>query len=200
MDNSVDAALARLSAPHAGGAHSGGEIRVLLGVMSNPTGNRLRSQLREWNSGFTSFGKGVDVRFVFGSHFHGNASSGAGSSAAPDGVAAAARAEDERQHDLLYVDGRERLPHVGVVTEKSAAFWRGVGAALPGYDYYCKSDDVRRLVSLHRPPCSVSPCSLAASMPLANPHVHPSMHRDLLRRTRWCTWIGYTRPSRTWHV
>ena len=39
---------------------------------------------------------------------------------------------EEKDHgDLLYVDGREKLPHVGVVTEKSAAYWLSAAAREP---------------------------------------------------------------------
>lgn len=130
------------------------DFKVLLGVMSNPTSPRLRNQLREWYAHFESLGNGVDVRYVFGATFHngtdGNGVGGSGSNeliSIPTLVpglsdaAAGVRSEAETHDDLFYVDGRERLPHVGVVTEKSAAFWREVGDAHPGYQFYCKSDD-----------------------------------------------------------
>ena len=130
------------------------DIKVLLGVMSNPTSPRLRNQLREWNQKFQAYGKGVDVRYVFGATFYnGTDGSGFGGSSSSDVVSAATivprlaeaaagvRGEAISNADLFYVNGRERLPHVGVVTEKSAAFWREVGAAHPGYAFYCKSDD-----------------------------------------------------------
>lgn len=114
-------------------------FRVLLGVMSNPSNPRLRQQLRAWNSQFAAFGHGADVRYVFGSAFYGGPN-GSATAEVPEEALAGARAE-ESAGDLMYVDGRERLPHVGVVTEKSAAFWREAGEQLPGYDFYCKSDD-----------------------------------------------------------
>ena len=39
-------------------------------------------------------------------------------------------AEAALHGDAVFVDGREKLPHVGVVTEKSAAFWRSVAVRL----------------------------------------------------------------------
>lgn len=135
-------------------ADASSEFKVLLGVMSNPTSPRLRNQLREWNAHFSSLGQGVDVRYVFGSTFHngtdGNGVGGSGSNellSMPtivpglEEAAAGVREEQRSQGDILYVDGRERLPHVGVVTEKSAAFWRESGTAMPGYNFYCKCDD-----------------------------------------------------------
>ena len=109
-------------------------FRVLLGVMANPTSDRLRTQLREWNGRFAASRRGdVTVRYVFGSSFY--------NGTAPPGTAQAAHEEGARLGDLIFVDGRERLPHVGVVTEKSAAFWRSIAAREPGYEFYCKSDD-----------------------------------------------------------
>ena len=110
--------------------------RVLLGVMSNPTSDRLRVQLREWNSLFAAHRQGnVAVRFVFGSSFY-NATE-----QPPAEAVSSAQQENSTHGDLLFVDGRERLPHVGVVTEKSAAFWREIAAKEPGFAFYCKSDD-----------------------------------------------------------
>ena len=114
--------------------------RVLLGVMSNPSSSRLRDQLREWNAKFSAFHHGVDVRYVFGSSFYGG-ENGSTAAAVPQAALDGASTEKRAHDDLLYVDGRERLPHVGVVTEKSASFWREVGDAAPGYAFYCKSDD-----------------------------------------------------------
>ena len=119
----------------------GGGGRVLLGVMSNPGKPQLRAQIRaEWNSRFSRSGDGVDTLFVLGTSFYANATTAPGSSA-PAEIASAVRAESQASGDLLYVTGRERLPHVGVVTEKSASFWREVGTLRPGYSFYCKSDD-----------------------------------------------------------
>ena len=37
------------------------DARVLLGVMSNPSNNRLRRQIRRWSNQFLSHGRGVDA-------------------------------------------------------------------------------------------------------------------------------------------
>ena len=113
--------------------------RVMLGIMSNPMSPRLRAQLREWNARFRAYRSTVDVRFVFGSSFY-NGSDGFGGGAPMEAVVGV-QAEESTHHDLFFVNGRERLPHVGVVTEKSAAYWREVGSKHPGYAFYCKSDD-----------------------------------------------------------
>ena len=108
------------------------DARVLLGVMSNPSNNRLRRQIRRWSNQFSSHGRGVDVRFVFGNTVYKGTEE---DSAVIDALRRRAHA------DALFVDGRERLPHVGVVTEKSGWWWRSVADRLPDYDFYCKSDD-----------------------------------------------------------
>ena len=107
---------------------------VLLGVMSNPGNNMLRTGIREWAARFASHRKSVDVRFVYGTSFY-------NASAAPAAALASLERERAEHDDFFFVDGRERLPHVGVVTEKSAAWWRSVAERMPGYRYYCKSDD-----------------------------------------------------------
>ena len=118
----------------AAGSQSQPPLQVLLGIMSNPTKPRLRTQLRQWSEQFDAHRRGhVGIRFVYGSSFHND-------STAPAEAVEAVRSEADRG-DQLFVDARERLPHVGVVTEKSAAWWRSIASIAPGYDYYCKSDD-----------------------------------------------------------
>ena len=55
------------------------------------------------------------------------------------------RLADERTNhkdDFFVLEtARERLPHIGVVTEKSAEWWLTAAAREPRYTYYCKSDD-----------------------------------------------------------
>lgn len=130
--------------------------KVLLGVMSAPLNPRMRSQWRSWGALFSSYQNGVDVRFVLGKSFHEAAlgkrhikwaaSASAGSSA--DGPSAAtpesfvnAERSALAHDDFHFVDGREKLPNVGKVTEKSASWWLTIAKEKPGYDFYCKSDD-----------------------------------------------------------
>ena len=106
---------------------------LLMGVMSNPSKDGLRDRIRTWNRHFSTAGREVHVRFVYGRQFY----NGTG-----DDDALRHYAREVGEHDdLMFVDGRERLPHVGVVTEKSAAFWQSVAIDYPGYEYYCKADD-----------------------------------------------------------
>ena len=95
---------------------------VLLGVMSNPSNDVLRTGVRKWAARFASHRAAVDVRFVYGTSFYSDNSYN--SSAAPDAALASFERERAEHDDFFFVEGREKLPHVGVVTEKSAA-WCG---------------------------------------------------------------------------
>ena len=107
---------------------------VLLGVMSNPSNDVLRQQIREWSARFPSHRAAVDVVFVYGTSFH-------NSTEAPAKALDQIGRERDRHDDFFFVDGREKLPHVGVVTEKSGFWWRTVAERMPDYRFYCKSDD-----------------------------------------------------------
>ena len=111
------------------------EPYVALGVMANPSNPRLRDQWREWGQRFVAYQRGVHVRFVFGSSFY-EAGLAQGAPTAPQ-----LDLEQAGRGDLIFVDGREKLPNVGVVTEKSAAFWRSASAREPAARWTCKCDD-----------------------------------------------------------
>ena len=99
-------------------------LRILVGVMSGPDNQRRRNQIRHWSARFVT--QEVTVRFVLGREiFNSTRTPRVG----------------RVQRDVYLVDGREGLPHVGVVTEKSAYFWQTIAAAEPAHDYYCKTDD-----------------------------------------------------------
>ena len=103
---------------------------VLLGVMSNPVKPILRTHWHEWASRFHENGA-VRVRYVFGkTMYERNADPGS-----------PIRGSMEEEKDRLLVDGREQLPHVGLVTEKSAYFWRTAAATEPAAKWFCKCDD-----------------------------------------------------------
>ena len=105
---------------------------LLLGVMSNPVKPLLRTQWREWASNFHD--PSVRVRYVFGKTVYER-------NADPGSLRVESVATDLDRNDHMLVDGRERLPHVGVVTEKSAYFWMAAAAAEPSAKWYCKCDD-----------------------------------------------------------
>jgi len=112
---------------------------VLLGVMSNPKAPLLRTQWREWAAGFKEYNRGVQVRYVFGKTFYEEKVDPGQPNVVTDG----------HSEDHLFVDGREKLPHVGLVTEKSAYFWRTAVQLQPAASWYCKCDD-DTLVNLDR--------------------------------------------------
>lgn len=122
---------------------AGSDLRVLLGVMSTPLNPRLRMQWREWRALFNRTGAGFDVKFVLGNEFYVPArrlrrqQQQVREPQPPELL----KEEGLKASDLQFVDGRERLPHVGKVTEKSAAFWLSAVRMHPGYDFYCKADD-----------------------------------------------------------
>ena len=133
------AALARTSralrAPLGMAASPSMEPYVVLGVMANPSNPRLRDQWRGWGQRFVAYQHSVRVRFVFGSSFY-EAGLAEGAPTAPQ-----LDLEQASRGDLIFVDGREKLPNVGVVTEKSAAFWRSASAREPAARWTCKCDD-----------------------------------------------------------
>ena len=102
---------------------------LLVGVMSGPANKQHRLQQREWRKQFKS--PGTEVKMVLGSaRLNGTVS-----------MEEWTRREQTRYGDLLYVDGRDGLPNIGQVTEKSASWWRTIAERAPEFRYYCKSDD-----------------------------------------------------------
>ena len=134
-------------------ATSGGQPRILLGIMTSPLNPRLRTQWREWASLFKVNQNGVDVRFVVGKAFHNPAGLGrrrrrklllpadGTAGLTPEAMVRTERDALPGGGDFVFVEGREKLPHVGKVTEKSASWWLNIGRERPGYDFYCKADD-----------------------------------------------------------
>ena len=138
---------------------------LLLGVMSNPFKPILRQQWRAWASGFQENGRAVRVRYVFGKTVY-------EPHADPGSVRVdQALVKDLDQNDHLLVDGREKLPHVGVVTEKSAYFWRTATAMEPAAQWYCKCDDVRCRASIIGPPAYATPRFLALATDRDRPNL-----------------------------
>ena len=101
--------------------------------MSNPVKPAMRAQQRKW-AGHFQHAANVDVRFVLGTTFFNNTQR-------PPPEWDELKAEEKEHKDIIFVEGREKLPHVGVVTEKSASFWLSRGVESPGYEWYCKCDD-----------------------------------------------------------
>lgn len=109
---------------------------LLLGVMAAPAKPLLREQWRQWGTRFRAFQNSVRVRFVLGDAFY-------ESGVFPGESTKTVETEKEaaQSGDLVWVAGRDKLPHVGKVTEKSAAFWQAAVQLEPSANWYCKCDD-----------------------------------------------------------
>ena len=120
---------------------------VLLGVMTAPHNARLRNQWREWRTLFNRTerpgGGRFDVRFVLGNQFYqsenvqGQKRWQKRQVVPQEPPKEIVREEDASHHDFVFVEGREMLPHVGKVTEKSAGWWLRIAEERPDYDFYC---------------------------------------------------------------
>lgn len=109
---------------------------LLVGVMTTPSNEHLRNRQRQWRDLFHS---GVAVKLVLGKTYYGSNQS----------VEALMEDEQSRLSDLLFVDGREGLPHVGKVTEKSASWWISIAHQEPDFKYYvCCSDSILTILSI----------------------------------------------------
>ena len=110
-------------------------MSIRLGVMSPPHAFAARERWKSFAANVSH--PSVSVSFVFGNEVFGEASS-------------EQRRWWRREPSAVVVEGRERLPHVGKVTEKSAAWW--LLPAEEGEEWRCKCDDdtlvhLRRLAS-----------------------------------------------------
>ena len=89
---------------------------VLIGTISSPANAARRALLREFSRRRGVRDAGVRAEFVFGDAYFGRT---------PPAAAQARVAEEaRRERDVVFVGGREGLPHVGKAAEKSAAWWR----------------------------------------------------------------------------
>lgn len=112
---------------------------VILGVMSNPMKPVLRDQWRQWATTFSSSGSGVHVKYVLGKTIYQRFDDqGASTAELPE---LSKEITGLGKNDILYVAGREQLPHVGVVTEKSAYFWQTAVKLDSHTRWFCKCDD-----------------------------------------------------------
>ena len=105
---------------------------ILLGVITNPSSFELRRMLREFAVLSGGEQGGVRTEFVVGKSYFRDPP--------PVGQQAALAAEAAEHNDIVFVDGREKLPHVGKATEKSAAWWSSAPKR-SGASIFCKTDD-----------------------------------------------------------
>lgn len=148
---------------------------VLLGVISSPKSFARREMLRTFAK--ASAGKQLDVRneFVFGDRFY---------EGAPSPALQVRLAAEAREHgDSVFVDARERLPHVGKATEKSAAWWLSAPRRSSAR-FFCKTDDDSLIHHGHlRAALAAAEQQAAAN---GSPHV-------MFSYIRWRGWLPFNR-------
>jgi len=105
---------------------------ILLGVITNPLSFELRRMLRDFAVLSGGQAGGVRTEFVVGNSYFKDPPTAEQQAA----VAAEAAAHD----DVVFVNGREKLPHVGKATEKSAAWW-STAPLRSAAAIFCKTDD-----------------------------------------------------------
>ena len=119
------------------GSTSVADPYLLIGVISAPNAFGRRAMLRSFAeaSGGDSTGsarRSVATEFVFGDRFY---------EGEPSVEMQRRLAEESQRHgDIIFVDAREKLPHVGKATEKSAAWWL-TAPLRSNARFFCKTDD-----------------------------------------------------------
>jgi hypothetical protein len=149
---------------------------VLLGVISSPAAFGRRGMLREFAAkAHGPPGRTVRNEFVFGDRFY----------ESPPSAEVQQRLADEatRYGDAVFVGARERLPHVGKATEKSAAWW--LSAPLRSRArFFCKTDDDSLIHHAHL--AAALAAAEAQALREGSPHV-------LFSYIRWRGWLPFNR-------
>ena len=105
---------------------------LLIGVISSPTAFGRRRILRRFATASASPTRPVQTEFVFGNSLY------SGDMPADDQQRLA---DEANAHgDAIFVNARERLPHVGKAAEKSAGWWL-TAPKRSGASFFCKTDD-----------------------------------------------------------
>ena len=144
---------------------------LLIGVISSPTSFGRREMLRSFasaSSRSTPSARRVATEFVFGTSLY----EGEVAVDTQRRLAAEARAHG----DVVFVDARERLPHVGKATEKSAAWWL-TAPKRSGASWFCKTDDDSLLHHQH-----LASALAAAERQARSPNI-------LFSYVRWRGWL-----------
>ena len=108
---------------------------LLIGVISSPTSFARRKMLRNFataSAGGAQPRHAVRTEFVFGDRLY--------TGDVPVEAQRKLAAESRATGDVVFVKARERLPHVGKATEKSAAWWL-TAPKRSGARFFCKTDD-----------------------------------------------------------
>ena len=128
----ASAALEAATASEASATVEASAPFLLIGVISGPSSFGRRSMLRDFGHAAASAERPVRTEFVFGKRFF---------SRPPSSEVQQRLADEAALHgDVVFVDGRERLPHVGKAAEKSAAWWL-TAPKRSGAQFFCKTDD-----------------------------------------------------------
>ena len=150
---------------------------LLIGVISNPAAFARREMLRSFATASGHGARRVQTEFVFGDRFY----KGDPSASMQQRLAAEAHAHG----DIVFVDAREKLPHVGKATEKSAAWWRTAPRrADPRTRFFCKTDDDSLIHHEHI--SAALAAAEAAAEEQGSPHVFFSY-------IRWRGWLPHFR-------
>ena len=105
---------------------------LLIGVISSPTAFGRRRILRKFATASASPTRPVQTEFVFGNSLY------SGDMPADDQQRLA---DEANAHgDAIFVNARERMPHVGKAAEKSAGWWL-TAPKRSGASFFCKTDD-----------------------------------------------------------
>ena len=159
-----------------GKALRGASPFVLLGVISSPASFGRRAMLRKFAiQAAGPSNRTVRAEYVFGDQFYER----------PPSVSVQERLAQEvaEYDDAVFVEARERLPHVGKATEKSAAWWL-TAPKRSAARFFCKTDDDSLIHHAH----------LASALEVAereaarqgSPHV-------LFSYIRWRGWLPFNR-------
>lgn len=119
-----------------GGKNGAADPYLLIGVISAPNAFGRRNMLRSFAEASAGPAgpsrRTVATEFVFGDRFY---------EGEPSAEMQRRLAEEARTHgDVVFVDAREKLPHVGKATEKSAAWWLTAPKRSKAR-FFCKTDD-----------------------------------------------------------
>jgi len=148
---------------------------LLLGVISSPAAFGRRGMLRDFAKAATSQSRRVRTEFVFGDRFY----------ESPPSVEIQQRLAQEAASfgDAVFLDAREKLPHVGKATEKSAAWWLSAPKRSAAR-FFCKTDDDSLIHHAHLSAALAAAEAKARSE--GSPHV-------LFSYIRWRGWLPFHR-------
>ena len=154
---------------------------LLIGVISAPHSFARRSMLRSFAAASAGpSDQTVATEFVFGDRFY--------EDPPPLETQRRLAAEVAEYGDAVFVDAREKLPHVGKATEKSAAWWLNAPLRSKA-KFFCKTDDDSLLHHEHL----TAALAAAAAAAAEGSSKHPSSSHVLFSYVRWRGWLPSAR-------